>query len=78
MLLEKISIILKLLPVLIEAIKVIESAVPGQGKGEAKLAALRGILELADVQVNTLWPQIAGVTGVLVKLLNSTGWGAKE
>lgn len=64
--------ILKLLPVIIEAIKAIEAAVPGQGKGEQKLAAIRQILEAVDGGVASLWPQISATIGVLVKLFNST------
>ena len=65
--------ILQLVPALIAAIKAIEEAIPGAGKGEQKLAAVRGILEVVDSNVSSLWPQIAGVIGVLVNLLNSTG-----
>ena len=68
-----IATILQLVPALIAAIKAIEEAIPGAGKGEQKLAAVRGILEVVDSNVSSLWPQIAGVIGVLVNLLNLTG-----
>lgn len=64
--------ILQLLPALITAIRAIEDAIPGQGQGEAKLAAVRTILEAVDSSVAKLWPQIQAVIGVLVGLFNST------
>ena len=69
---QNITIILQLLPALITAIKAIEDAIPGQGQGEAKLAAVRAILEAVDSNVAKLWPTIANVIGVLVGLFNST------
>lgn len=65
--------ILKMLPAIIEAIKALEAAIPGQGKGEQKLAAIREILETIDGGVAALWPQISSIIGVLVKTMNSTG-----
>ncbi len=62
----------KLLPVIIEAIKAIEQAVPGQGKGEQKLAALRGILEVLDSGIIAIWPQVSKVVGILVEAMSRT------
>ena len=45
---QAIITIVQLLPALIAAIKAIEEAIPGQGQGEAKLAAVRGIIEAVD------------------------------
>lgn len=70
---EKVLIILKLLPAIIIAIKAIEEAIPEQGKGEAKLAAIRAMLEQIDGSMAVLWPQIAGVVSVLVGLFNAVG-----
>lgn len=69
--------VFQLVPAIIAAMKAIEEAVPGQGKGEQKLAAIREMLELIDGTVAKLWPQISGVVGVLVKLFNQTGAFAK-
>lgn len=66
--------IVQLVPVLINAIKAIEEAIPGKGAGEAKLAAIRGILEQADASYNEIWPKLQGVIGVLVALFNATAW----
>ena len=68
-----ITTILQLIPALIAAIKAIEEAIPGQGQGEVKLAAIRSILEVVDTGIAKLWPQIASTIGVLVGLMNSTG-----
>lgn len=66
-------LVLKMLPVIIAAIKAIEDAIPGNGKGEQKLAMLRQILELADGTITSLWPTIESVVKVLVKTFNDTG-----
>ena len=66
-------ILLQLLPAIITAIKAIEDAIPGKGQGEAKLAAIREILESVSGQVSTLWPFIEKAISVLVSLFNKTG-----
>ena len=68
-----IVIILQLIPALITALKAIEEAIPGSGKGEQKLSAIRGILEAVDGSITSLWPQISSVVSVLVTLFNNTG-----
>lgn len=64
--------IISLIPALIAAIKAIEAAVPGVGKGEEKLAAVRGILESIDASYASLWPKLQPIVGVLVNLFNKT------
>ena len=66
-------IILQLIPALITALKAIEEAIAGSGKGEQKLSAIRGILEAVDGSITSLWPQISSVISVLVTLFNNTG-----
>ena len=68
-----IVIILQLIPALTTALKAIEEAIPGSGKGEQKLSAIRGILEAVDGSITSLWPQISSVISVLVTLFNNTG-----
>jgi len=65
-------------PVLIQVMKAIEEAIPGQGKGEQKIAAVRGILEVIATATNsatfaTLWPMLEGAAKVLVTAFNATG-----
>lgn len=69
----QLTTILNLLPAIITAIKAIEEAIPGQGQGEQKLAAIREILEAVSSQAGALWPQIQAVIAVLVGLFNRTG-----
>lgn len=70
---DKILEVFKLIPVIIELIKTIEQAIPGESKGEAKLVAVREILEIVDVGTKNLWPQISLIISVLVKTFNTTG-----
>ena len=70
---DKILGVYKLIPVIIELIKAIEQAIPGESKGEAKLVAVREILEIVDVGTKNLWPQISLIISVLVKTFNTTG-----
>ena len=70
---QNLVIILQLIPALITALKAIEEAIPGSGKGEQKLSAIRGILEAVDGSITSLWPQISSVISVLVTLFNATG-----
>lgn len=65
--------ILQYLPAIITIMKEIENAIPGQGQGEAKLAAVREFLELIDDKFKTNGPQIAAVVGWLANLFNKTG-----
>jgi hypothetical protein len=70
---QTISIVLSLIPALIAAIKAIEDAIPGQGQGELKLAAVREIIETVYGQAFDLWPTLKNVIGVLVATFNKTG-----
>jgi len=70
---DKIIMIAKLIPVIIEIMKAIEDAIPGQGSGEKKLAAVRGILEVTSENVSQYWPSIEKVVKVLVEVFNSSG-----
>jgi hypothetical protein len=61
------------LPAIIEAIKAIEEAIPGQGKGEQKLAAIRGIIAASYEQAAAIMPILERVIGVLVDTFNAAG-----
>lgn len=69
--------VLQLLPAIITAIKAIEDAIPGKGRGEDKLAAIRGILEGVNDNINAYWPAIEKAIGVIVGLFNRVGVFAK-
>ena len=68
-----VIMILQLIPALIAAMRAIEDAIPGSGKGEEKLAAVRAILEAVDSGATKYWPQIQSVIGILVGLFNRAG-----
>ena len=71
--LTSVTTVWQLLPSIITAIRAIEDAIPGKGKGEMKLAAIREILEAASGQMALFWPLIEKAIGVLVSLFNTTG-----
>jgi hypothetical protein len=75
---------LALLPLLIEAIKAVEEALPGQGQGEAKLAMVRGVLQTAyqtgtdlTVSFEQVWPALSASATAVVAAYNKTGAFAK-
>jgi len=70
---EKLLLLLKLLPAIIQAMKAIEEAIQVSGFGSQKLQALRQILEQTDSSVSQIWPSIENAVKVLVNLFNATG-----
>ena len=72
--------ILSLLPLLIQAIQLLEQAVPDSKNGTAKLEALREIVSSAytvstDVTASfeSIWPTIQKSVAALVGLFNTVG-----
>lgn len=77
---EKAYLIIQLLPVLIQIMKQVEEAIPAQGAGEQKLAAVRGILESiyglsgkGMAAFTEIWPVLENSASVLVEAFNNTG-----
>jgi len=77
---QVVQVTAQLLPVVIDAIKAVEAAIPGQGKGEQKLALVRGMLETAFVTVQDVtvkfeqvWPVISATISNLVAIYNKIG-----
>lgn len=68
---DKVLMIVKLIPALIEVIKAVEAAIPGEGKGEAKLAMVRNILEATDNAIVQMWPSIEKIISVIVNTFNA-------
>lgn len=68
---DKILMIVKLIPALIEVIKAVEAAIPGEGKGEQKLVMVRGILEATDGAISQMWPNLEKVITVIVSTFNA-------
>ena len=79
-LLSIIRTIVALLPMLIEAIKAAEEAIPGSGKGEQKLVLVRGLLQAAyetatdvDGTFEEVWPAISKTISTVVASLKAAG-----
>ncbi|CAI10239.1 hypothetical protein ebA7264 [Aromatoleum aromaticum EbN1] len=78
--LHTLKLILSLLPLILEAVRAIEAALPEGGQGAAKLALLRQTIEAAASTVTggigafeQLWPAIERTVAAVVTLYNSTG-----
>lgn len=72
--------IVAMLPIIIDAVKVVESAIPGAGQGAAKLAAVRALLESVSTvatdlgaSFSDLWPALEKVIGGVVSAFNAAG-----
>lgn len=75
-----VKIILSLLPLILDAVKAIEAALPQSGQGAQKLALIRTTLQSAfDVAGNAVasfeqvWPALEKTIGAVVGLFNSAG-----
>jgi len=75
-----LKLILSMLPLIIDAIKLIEATIPGQGQGELKLAAIRSAVESSyEVSEESLpsfellWKAVSKVIARLVAVFNSSG-----
>lgn len=71
--LATLKIIIDLLPLLIQAVRAVEEAIPGQGKGEVKLAAVRGIMESVDAGAGSIWPAVEKAISAIVGAFNKAG-----
>ena len=77
--------VLLLFPALIEAMKALEEAIPGEGKGEQRLAVIRQAMEAAHSQIQDtivkfedIWPSLAAAIGGLVTAFNAFGWNLPQ
>jgi len=68
-----LTTVLQLIPAIIAAIKAIEEAMPGEGKGEMKLRAIREIIEASYDKAAAIWPAVEKTIGILVGLFNTAG-----
>lgn len=79
--LELLKLLVQLTPLVIEAIRVVESEIPGEGKGAQKLDLVRAMLESAykaasDISQSfeSIWPALKSVIDQMVAVFNKTGW----
>lgn len=77
---EILRLVVAMLPTIIDAVKAIEAAIPESGKGAAKLAAVRTLLESiysisgeTVVVFGQLWPALEKIIGGVVGALNAAG-----
>lgn len=70
---EKIKLLINLLPLLIALIKSVETAIPEKGQGAVKLAMIKEILISADSTISAIWPFLEMAIGALVKGFNASG-----
>lgn len=75
-----IRAVLALLPVIVEAVKAIESAFPASGQGAIKLEAIRNIVQSAydtatdvSLRFDQLWPTLQSAVSSVVSIANATG-----
>lgn len=79
-LLTTLKLILSLLPLILQAVKAIEDALPDGGQGEAKLALIRqtiqgayGVANDTVASFETMWPAISTTVTAVVGLYNNLG-----
>ena len=65
--------LLALIPMLIAAIKAVEEAIPGQGKGKEKLDLVLNIIQATGDQVGGLLPAITKAIAAIVSAFNAAG-----
>ena len=70
---EKVLMILKMLPALFTAIKAVEEVLPVPGAGRDKLQLIREIMEGTYGAISELWPAIEIAIAAIVKLFNAKG-----
>ena len=77
----RISLLLSMAPMLIDLIRAIELLIPGNGKGEQKLKAVRRVLESVfndDGYLSEVWPQLEVAISGIVAMLNDEGLLSKN
>lgn len=80
-----IKTVLSLLPLILEAVKAIEAALPQGGQGAEKLALIRNTLQAGfeaagevAVSFEAVWPALEKTVGAVVGLFNTVGTFGKK
>lgn len=78
--LQILKILIGLLPIVVEAVKTVEQALPVSGQGQQKLAMVRQMIESAyqaagDVEVafEQIWPAVSAAISAAVAMFNAAG-----
>lgn len=61
---------LQMLPAIASVVKSFEALLPEGGKGAAKLATLRQLVELGGTSIMSMWPAIETAVSLMVNLMN--------
>ena len=67
---EKLLMILRIIPALVEIIKTVEGMLPESGKGKEKLELVRQILTIGYEAIDDYWPMLEGIVELIVKFFN--------
>jgi hypothetical protein len=70
--LTTISIILQLVPTILELIKAVETEIPDSGKGSEKLTFVKEVITAAYPQVVEIWGLVDKIITAAVNLYNAT------
>jgi hypothetical protein len=80
-----VQLVLQLTPMVIDTLKAVEAAIPGEGKGEQKLAIVRATIEEAynqfgvyNIAFDKVWTVMTSQIGQIVQTFNDTGVFSKE
>lgn len=80
-----LKLVLTILPLILDAVKAIEAALPEGGKGSAKLQMIKDVLQASystasdiSMSFDQLWPTLEKTVTAVVTLYNSTGAFKKQ
>lgn len=75
-----LKLVISLFPLIIDAIKAVEAAIPDSGKGAEKLELIRNVVQTSYDTSNKLvapfeqlWPAFEGTIRAIVNAFNKTG-----
>jgi hypothetical protein len=71
--LNKIMIVVQLIPAVIEIVKTVESMFPIPGAGKEKLKLVREMLTAAHGGLEDIWPSIERIVSAIVNFANAVG-----
>ena len=71
--LNKILIVVQLIPAVIEIVKTVETMFPVSGAGQEKLKLVREMLSAAHGSIEELWPSLERIIAAVVSFANAVG-----
>lgn len=70
---QRLLMILQIVPALIEIIRTIETMFPAADAGKAKLTLVKDIMTTAHAEITEMWPTIELMVASIVKFANTVG-----